>query len=91
MERKTVKAGDSQLIMEISAWLEKGANDIVITAKKNTDGGRRSVSTADKAALVIGAGHEEGTIVKLDVVHVKLKVNASQVIDLEKRSTLNAI
>lgn len=91
VERKTIKADSEQVIMEISAWLAKGPNEIVVTARKKLDGGRKSASPDDKAALIIGTGHEEGKIVKVDVVHMSVKVNASGNADLEKRFTLDAI
>ena len=43
VEYKTIKAGTSQVIMEISAWLRKGDNEVEIRAIKDTSTSRKSV------------------------------------------------
>ena len=77
--------------MEISAWFVKGENKVEIIARKNTVGGRKSVSSSDRLEILIGAGHEEGSIIKMDLVHVSFKCNASQITEIKKRYTINAI
>lgn len=91
VERKVIKSGSGAVIMEVSAWLKKGANTVEIVAIKNLGGGRKSTSTGDELGLVIGAGHEEGSIVKVDVVNVSFKCNASQLSTIKKSYTINAI
>ena len=54
VQRKVIKAGSRPVIMEISAWFNKGANKVTITATKDTSGGRKSVSNADELQLLIG-------------------------------------
>jgi hypothetical protein len=76
--RRRVKADGPQLILEISAWLKKGENNITVAATKNIDGIRKSFSAEDKASILVGMGHEEGKIVKIDAVKVDLRVNGSE-------------
>lgn len=90
VERRLVKADGPQLILEISAWLKKGENEVVITGKKNIDGGRKSFSAEDKASLLVGVGHEDAKIVKIDEVKADVKVDGSSVQDVEKRFTILA-
>ena len=91
VERKVIKSGSGAVIMEVSAWLKKGENTVEIVAVKNLGGGRKSTSAGDELGLVIGAGHEEASIVKVDVVNVSFKCNASQLSTIKKSYTINAI
>lgn len=91
IERKVVAAGSRPVIMEISAWFEKGANTIEVVARKNLDGGRKSVSRDDVLELIVGAGHEDDAVVKIDIVHVSFKCDASQITEMKKQFTVNAI
>ncbi len=90
IERKVIKAGSGQTIIEISAWLNRGTNQIAVTAKKRLGNGRKSFSSADRAKLVIGRGHEAGKRVKISAVLMSLSVDASQVDDTTKHQTLEA-
>jgi len=91
VERKVIKSGSGAVIMEVSAWLKKGENNVEIVAVKNLGGGRKSTSAGDELGLIIGAGHEEGAMVKVDVVNVSFKCNASQLSTIKQRYTINAI
>ncbi len=91
VERAVIEAGDDAVITEISAWLKKGKNTVVLKAKKDIEEGRKSTSSGDELTVLIGAGHEDDNIVKMDVVHVKFKVNASQIAPQQKRASFNAI
>ena len=91
IERKLIKSGSPTIITEISAWFVKGENKVEIIAKKNPVGGRKSVSSADKLEILIGAGHEEGSIIKMDLVHISFKCDASQITKIKKSYTINAI
>jgi hypothetical protein len=88
--RKEIKAGSPQVIIEISAWLKKGENAILISAAKNLDVGRKSYSASDKAATLIGTGREENKIVKIDGIKGKLEVNASTTAPQSKKIILTA-
>ena len=88
--RRLIKAGQPQVIIEISAWLKKGDNEILITATKNLEGGRKSILTTDKATTLVGIGREENKIVKIDGIEGKLEVNASTTAPQTKKIILNA-
>jgi len=91
IERKLIKSGSPTIITEISAWFVKGENKVEIMARKNPGEGRKSVSSSDKLEILIGAGHEEGSIIKMDLVHVSFRCDASQITEIKKRYTINAI
>lgn len=90
VEYKTVKAGAPQVIMEISAWLKKGDNEIEIRAIKDHSTSRKSVSPTDEARLIVGVGHEENKRVKVDSVKASVKVNASLNTNVTKHFVLAA-
>jgi len=91
VERQVIKAGSEPVIEEISAWFQKGSNTVEVVARKNLEGGRKSVSPTDSVELIIGAGHEDGAVVKIDIVHVSFKCDASQITELKKKYSIEAI
>lgn len=84
IERRVIKAGDPEVIVEVSSWLRPGRNAIEISARKNLQGGRRSTSATDSVRVVVGPGHEEGKILKIDGVSADFKCDASQLADVVK-------
>ncbi len=90
VEYKTIKAGSPQVIVEISAWLHKGENEVHVKCVKNLAGGRKSSATTDEARVLIGIGHEEGKTVKIDKIKAKVKVDASQLSKVDKHFVLLA-
>jgi hypothetical protein len=89
--RRTIKAADPQVIIEVSAWFKAGTNTVELVATKNLRGGRKSFSSEDRARVILGAGHEDGDIVKVDDVNVDFKCDASQLDDVKKTYVFHAI
>ncbi len=77
LEKKRIAAGTPQVILEISKWLERGANEVVIKAIKDMSAGRKSFSPEDKAVVLIGVGHAENRIVKIDKIKTRVDVDAA--------------
>ena len=77
-EKKVVEAGSPQVILEMSKWLKKGENEVVIRATKDLSAGRQSTSSSDRATVLVGIGHVENKIVKIDDIKTRLDVDASQ-------------
>ncbi len=90
VKRKEIRVGTPQIIMEMSSWLRVGDNEIVITASKNLEGGQKSTSPADEARIMIGTGHEEEKIVKIERIWASMKVNASSLSNTQKRFNIIA-
>ena len=89
--RRTIKAADPQLIIEVSAWFKAGSNTVELIATKNMRGGRKSFSSDDRARIILGAGHEDSEIVKIDDVNADFKCDASQLDDIKKTYVFHAI
>lgn len=90
IERRRIKSGSGQVIVEISAWLQRGDNAIEIAAVKNLTDSRKSASSTDRLDLLVGVGHEEKSIVKIDDVKIEFKCDASQLETIKRRYTLRA-
>jgi hypothetical protein len=90
VDYKTIKAKDPQVIMEISAWLNKGENEINIKGTKDLSSGRKSSQATDEAKVIVGIGHEDGTKVVIDYVKVTVRADASQTSDVDKHFVLTA-
>jgi hypothetical protein len=91
VSRRVIKATDPELIVEVSAWFKAGSNTVELVATKNLRGGRKSFSSEDRTRIVLGAGHEDGEIVKVDVVNVDFKCDASQLDDIKKTYAFNVL
>jgi hypothetical protein len=91
VQRKVIRAGDEAVIMEVSSWFKSGKNQVTIKAVKNLAGGRKSISLGDSVGLILGAGHEVGSVVKIKSVFIDFKANASQIVDRAETYTVNAI
>ena len=89
-DRRRISSDAPQLILEISAWLKKGVNDIKVTATKSVTGGRKSFSAQDTAALLVGTGHVENKIVKIDRITMEVRVDGSGMQTVEKRFVIAA-
>ena len=85
IERKLIAAGSRQVILEITEWFTLGTNRVELFARKNVQGVRRSVAASDSAEVIIGAGHVEAGVVKIDKITGSLKVDASQLTDATKQ------
>jgi hypothetical protein len=89
-ERKTIKAGEPQVIMEISVWLHKGENEINIKGIKDLGSGRKSSQKTDEVRVVVGIGHEEGKKAIIDAVKASVKADASDLSNIDKHFVLTA-
>jgi hypothetical protein len=90
VERRVVPAGSKQVIMEISSWLRKGENTVVIKARKNLTSGRKSTSKSDEARVMIGTGHVKDKVVEIDSIDVSMRATAADVSTRERNYTIVA-
>jgi hypothetical protein len=89
VERLVIPPKSSSTIEEISKWLVKGKNKVIVTAIKKIDNGRISTSSADVLKLMIGRGHEEKKVVKIDKLLATFSCDASKLTDFAKQYTIN--
>ena len=89
VERIVIPAKQSSTIEEMTGWLKKGENTVTITARKKLGNGRLSTSKDDSLTLMIGLGHEENKIVKIDSLKATFKCDASKLSDFTKTYTIH--
>ncbi|MBN2341581.1 MAG: hypothetical protein JXX29_21575 [Deltaproteobacteria bacterium] len=90
-KRLVIGAQESSVIEEITGWLKKGKNVIQITAEKKVGPeGRLSNAQSDELKLLIGEGHEEKKIVKIDKLKATFKCDAANTKTFTKEYTLVA-
>jgi hypothetical protein len=87
-KRRVIKAGAPQLIIEISKWLKKGTNEIIIVAKRPP--ADTSTGSSSQTSLLIGVGHEENKIVKIDAIEARVTARDSELSDKKKQFQLIA-
>jgi len=63
---RKVKAGEPQVVLEITKHLHPGVNKVLFAATKHADGGRASVSPASWLKLVVGEGEAGANTVTID-------------------------
>lgn len=79
IQRLVIPPQNSSVIEEITGWLKKGKNTIHIAAEKKIGPeGRLSNAKSDQLELLIGKGHEEKKIVKIDSLKAKFQCDASR-------------
>ncbi|MBN2716458.1 MAG: hypothetical protein JXX14_11435 [Deltaproteobacteria bacterium] len=89
--RIIIPATKSSVIREITGWLQKGKNTIQITAtKKMGVEGRVSTLKSDEVSVLIGSGHEEKKIVKIDSLKATFKCNAASTNTFTREYTITA-
>ena len=88
VERLVIKPSSSSKIEDMSKWLNKGKNTITVTATKKLGNGRLSTSSSDKLTLMMGRGHEENKVVKIDKLLATFRCDASKLFDFTKQYTI---
>ncbi|MGZ6125458.1 MAG: hypothetical protein ACXWLR_10900 [Myxococcales bacterium] len=63
---RKIKAGEPQVVQEITRNLHPGMNKVVFASTKHADGGRKSVSPQSWLKLVVGEGEEGANAVTID-------------------------
>ena len=90
IQRLIIDPSSSSKIEEITGWLKKGSNTVTVTARKQLGSGRISTSKDDKLTLMIGKGHEDKKVVKIDKLMATFKCDASKLTDITRTYTITA-
>src|ERR1041384_911010 len=57
---RKIKAGEPQMVLEITKYLQPGPNKILFAATKHAEAGRKSASPAQYLKVVVGEGEAGG-------------------------------
>ena len=85
---RKIRAGEPQVVLEITRYLHPGTNKLLIAATKRADGGRKSVSPASYVKLVVGEGNEGGNTVTIDNPLIESKRTAAETDNVNEEFTI---
>jgi hypothetical protein len=86
---RRIKAGEPQVVLEITRHLHSGANKVLFAASKRVEaGGRKSASPASFVKLVVGEGNEGGNTVTIDNPLIESKRTAAETDNVNEEFTL---
>lgn len=85
---RKIKAGEPQIVLEITRYLQPGPNKVLFAATKRAEGGRRSTSPAAFLKVVVGEGEAGGNTVMIDNPLIEYKRTAAETENLNEEFTL---
>jgi len=87
---RKIKAGEPQIVLEITKFLQPGPNKILFAATKHLEAGRKSNSAASFIKFVVGEGEAGGNTVMIDNPLVECKRTAAETDNVNEEFTLQA-
>jgi hypothetical protein len=85
---RKIRAGEPQVVLEITRYLHPGANKVLFAASKRADAGRKSASPASFLKLVVGEGSEGGNTVTIDNPLIESKRTAAETDNVNEEFTI---
>jgi hypothetical protein len=85
---RKIRAGEPQVVLEITRYLHPGSNKVLFAATKRADGGRKSTSAASFVKLVVGEGNEGGNTVTIDNPLIETKRTAAEIENVNEEFTI---
>ena len=87
---RKVKAGEPQIVLEVTKYLMAGQNKVLFAATKHLEAGRKSVSPASFLKITVGEGEAGGNTVMIDNPLVECKRTAAETDNVNEEFTLQA-
>jgi hypothetical protein len=85
---RKIRAGEPQVVLEITRYLHPGANKVLFAATKRAEGGRKSASPASFLKLVVGEGDSGGNTVTIDNPLIESKRTAAETENVNEEFTV---
>lgn len=85
---RKIKAGEGQIVLEITKYLAPGPNKILFAATKHIENGRKSASPAAYMKIVVGEGEAGGNTVMIDNPLVECKRTAAETDNVNEEFTI---
>ena len=85
---RKIKAGEPQIVLEITKYLAPGPNKILFAATKHVETGRKSASPASYLKVVVGEGEAGGNTVMIDNPLVECKRTAAETENVNEEFTI---
>lgn len=87
---RKVKAGEPQIVLEITRYLQPGPNKVLFAATKHVEAGRKSSSPANFLKITVGEGESGGNTVMIDNPLVECKRTAAETENVNEEFTIQA-
>ena len=87
---RKLRAGEDQIVLDITKFLTPGQNKVIFGATKKLEGGRKSASPAAYIKAIVGEGETGGNNVMIDNVLVEVKRTAAELDNRNEEFTVNA-
>ena len=85
---RKIRAGEAQVVLEITRYLHSGVNKVLFAATKRPDAERKSASPASFLKLVVGEGDAGGNTVTIDNPLIESKRTAAETENVNEEFTL---
>jgi hypothetical protein len=85
---RKIRAGEPQVVLEITRHLHPGTNKVLFAATKRTEAGRKSAPPGSFLKLVVGEGNEGGNTVTIDNPLIESKRTAAETDNVNEEFTL---
>jgi hypothetical protein len=87
---RKVKAGEPQIVLEVTKYLVAGQNKVLFAATKHSEAGRKSTSANSYLKITVGEGESGGNTVMIDNPLVECKRTAAETDNVNEEFTLQA-
>ncbi|MGZ6143033.1 MAG: hypothetical protein ACXWLM_06825 [Myxococcales bacterium] len=87
---RKIKAGEPQIVLEVTRYLQPGQNKVLFAATKHVEGGRKSTSAGSFLKITVGEGESGGNTVMIDNPLIECKRTAAETDNLNEEFTLQA-
>lgn len=85
---RKLKSTEDQIVIEISKYLQPGANKILFAATKHIEAGRKSTSPGAYIKIIVGEGESGGGNVMIDNPLIELKRSAAETETVNEEFTI---
>jgi hypothetical protein len=85
---RKVKAGEPQIVLEITRFISPGPNKILFAATKRAEGARKSTLPASYLKITVGEGESGGNTVMIDNPLVECKRTAAETDNINEEFTI---
>ena len=87
---RKIKAGEPQIVVEITKYLQPGQNKVLFAATKHMEGGRKGTTASQYLKITVGEGESGGNTVMIDNPLVVCKRTAAETDNVNEEFTLQA-
>ena len=87
---RKIKAGEPQIVLEVTRYLQPGANKVLLAATKHMEGGRKTNATSAFLKITVGEGEAGGNTVMIDNPLIECKRTAAETDNINEEFTLQA-